>query len=158
MAAQLFRADEATLQARAVRSCCVRRARSECDSNRDFQIGVWQSSQRVAARSYRARAASGQDAAREQDCANQDCDQHGAHDTKPFLVGRRVGNFPFQNVAHRTTPSTIVMPSPVLRVLVGEKFAAIVERLTQSWKKPDDVAFWSQRRSGPLAYREGTRD
>src|SRR5215475_14607404 len=58
-------------------------------------------------------AASSQHAAREQHCANQDCDQHGAHDTKPFLVGRRVGNFLLDNVAHRTTPSTIVMPSPV---------------------------------------------
>src|SRR5262249_58609786 len=47
------------------------------------------------------------------------------------------------------------MPASVIRVLVGEKSAAIVERLTQSWKKPDDVAFRSQRRSGPLAYREG---
>src|SRR5215831_21422431 len=77
------------------------------------RLEVWSSSQRVVTRSYRARAASGQDATREQDCANQDCDQHGAHDTEPFLVGRRVGNFPLQNVAHRTTPSTIVMPSPV---------------------------------------------
>jgi hypothetical protein len=42
---------------------------------------------------------------------------------------------------------------------VWEKLAAIVERLTQSSKKPGDVAFRSQQRSGPLAfYREGTRD
>jgi len=39
MAAQLFRADEATLQARAMRSCRVRGARSEGDWNRHFQIG-----------------------------------------------------------------------------------------------------------------------
>src|SRR5262249_61287429 len=91
------------------------------------RLEVGSSSQRVAARSYRARAASGQDAAREQHCANQDCDQHGAHDTKPFLVGRRVGNFPFQNVAHRTTPSTIVMPSPVLRMLLRETFPAFLD-------------------------------
>src|SRR5215471_19404683 len=38
------------------------------------------------------------------------------------------------------------------RVVVGEKFAAIVERLTQSSKKPGAVAFRSQRRSGPLAF------
>src|SRR5215468_7948196 len=39
MAAQLFRADEATLHAGALRSCRVRGARSEGDSNPDFQIG-----------------------------------------------------------------------------------------------------------------------
>src|SRR5262249_411451 len=39
MAAQLFRADEAPLQARAVRSCRVRGARSEDGSTRDLQIG-----------------------------------------------------------------------------------------------------------------------
>src|SRR5215510_5718280 len=69
------------------------------------RLEAWSSSQRVVARSYRARAALGQDAAREQDCANENCDQHGAHDTEPFLVGRRVGNFALENVAHRTTPS-----------------------------------------------------
>src|SRR5262249_57889919 len=31
--------------------------------------------------------------------------QHGAHDTEPFLVGRRVGDFAFKNFAHRTTRS-----------------------------------------------------
>src|SRR5262249_411450 len=68
------------------------------------RLEVWSSSQRVVTRSYRARAASGQDATREQDCANQDCDQHGAHDTEPFLVGRRVGNFGLEKVGHGTTP------------------------------------------------------
>src|SRR5215475_14163035 len=84
------------------------------------RLEVWSSSQRVAARSYRARAASGQHAAREQNRANQDCDQHGAHDTEPFLVGRRVGDFALKNLAHRTTPSMIVMPSPAHGYLCGK--------------------------------------
>src|SRR5262245_32961497 len=81
--------------------------RATGDSNPDLQIGSLVLTT-LAARSCRDRergVASGQHATREQDCANEDCDQHGAHDTEPFLVGRRVGDFALKNVAHRTTPS-----------------------------------------------------
>src|SRR5262249_24256210 len=93
--------------------------------------------QRVArsSSSARARAASGQDATREQDCANQDCDQHVAHVTEPFLVGRRVGNFALENVAHRTTPSmNRYAVSRARDFCVWEKLAAMVERRTQRRK------------------------
>src|SRR5262249_37554971 len=84
------------------------------------RLEVWSSSQRVAARSYRARAASGQHAAREQNRANQDCDQHGAHDTEPFLVGRRFGALAPKKPGHRTPPSMIVMPPPAHGSLCGK--------------------------------------
>src|SRR5215813_15309263 len=124
MAAQLFRADEATLQARAVRSCHVRGGGREGDSNADLRIGslLFTAPRRPnAIKIASERTLLGQDAAREQRGANQDCHQHGAHDTEPFLVGRRVGNFALENVAHRTTPSMIVMPSPVPAGACGRK-------------------------------------
>src|SRR5215472_11378380 len=99
------------------------------------RLEVWSSSQPSSPDPIERGAASSQHAAREQDCANQDCDQHGAHDTEPFLVGRRVGDFAFKNFAHRTTRSMnryAGLPCP--RLLVWEKLATIVERRTQRRK------------------------
>src|SRR5262245_60009117 len=161
MAAQLFRADEATLQARAVRSCHVRRGGREGDPNADLRIGSLLSTaprRPNAIKIASERTLLGQDAAREQRGANQDCHQHGAHDTEPFLVGRRVGNFALENVAHRTTPSMIVMPSPARGYLVWEKFAAIVERLAQASKKGGRCSFSVTTTIGSPRFREGTRD
>src|SRR5215475_11690337 len=122
------------------------------------RLEVWSSSQRVAARSYRARAASGQDAAREQDRADEHCHQHGAHDTEPFLVGPRVGDFALKNVAHRTTPSMIVVPSPVPATACVGKIGDNCGASDATSKKPGGVAFGSQKRSGsPRSIAGGPR-
>src|SRR5215510_2904261 len=104
------------------------------------RLEICSSSQRVAARSYRARAASGQDAAREQDRADEHCHQHGAHDTEPFLVGRRVGEIAIKNVAHRTTPSMILVPSPVPATACVGKIRGNCGASDTTSKKPGDVA------------------
>src|SRR5262249_31517694 len=100
-------------------------------------------------------AASSQHAAREQDCANQDCDQHGAHDTEPFLVGRRVGDFAFKNFPHRPHPLENHLGPPRSRGLfVGKKWAKIVERGTKR-QKTGGVYFLVQKAMGPPSFIGG---
>src|SRR5215475_15355688 len=98
-------------------------------------------------------AASSQHAAREQDCANQDCDQHGAHDTEPFLVGRRVGDFAFKNFAHRTTPSMNRYAVSRARDCLCGKIGDNCGASDATSEKPGGVAFGTQCDRGPPLYR-----
>src|SRR5215831_18440674 len=119
------------------------------------RLEVWSSSQRVVARSYRAREASGQDATREQDRANENRHHHGAHDTEPFLVGRRVGNFALENVAHRTTPSmNRYAVSRARGFLCGKNWRQLWS-VGRNVEKAGWCSFWVTKRPGPLALWRG---
>src|SRR5262245_53878660 len=103
-------------------------------------------------------AASSQHAAREQDCANEDCDQHGAHDTEPFLVGRRVGDFALKNVAHRTTPSmNRYAVSRARDFLCGKNWRQLWSA-RRNVEKAGWCSFWVTMTIGSPRFREGTRD
>src|SRR5262245_37557523 len=103
-------------------------------------------------------AASSQHAGREQDCANQDCDQHGAHDTEPFLVGRRVGDFAFKNFAHRTTPSiNRYAVSRARGFLCGTSWRQLW-RVGRNVEKAGWCSCWVTKRSGsPRSIARGPR-
>src|SRR5262245_63944229 len=156
MAAQLLRTDEATLQARAVRSWRrVRRARR--DSLTPGSKSRFTTRRPILIERASEGGHSSQDAAREQDRANQNRHPHGAHDTEPFLVRRRVGNFAFQNFAHRTTRSMIRNAVSCARgPLVREKLATIVERLTPSSKSRRCRFSVTTTIGAPSLYCEGT--
>src|SRR5262249_13854928 len=151
MAAQLLRADEATLQARAVRSW--RRARrTRRDSTTPDSKSRFTTRRPILIERASEGGHSSQDAAREQDRANQNRHPHGAHDTEPFLVRRRVGNFAFQNFAHRTTRSMIRNAVSCARgPLVREKLATIVAVV----EKPEVSLFGHNNDRGPPALLRG---